>query len=327
MAKGVRKTALPARKAPAAAAAAAGVDSAVQYVNTQAPLVKRPPPPASTRKVNLPPPPPLPPKPRSKVPLYIGGTFLYALAVYGAYVFITTSKSIPKEPVYAKPLDEQEDISHVYNNIALKYDKEIWTSEFFMGMPLLRRSMAKRATGNVLEASAGTGRNIKWYPLSGRKVTSLTMVDTSAPMLQIARKAFHKRHPTYKNVHFTIQDAAAPLASPSSDKFDTVIQSMGICSHHSPVQLLRNLGEVCKDDGNIILLEHGKSHYDWLNRILDRFAEKHADTWGCWWNRDVEAIVSESGLRVVKLRRYHFGTTYWIEAKPPLKADKSPSAK
>lgn len=74
---------------------------------------------------------------------------MYALAVYGAYVFITTSKSIPKEPVYAKPLDEQEDISHVYNNIALKYDKEIWTSEFFMGMPLLRRSMAKRATVSV----------------------------------------------------------------------------------------------------------------------------------------------------------------------------------
>ena len=150
-------------------------------------------------------------------------------------------------------------------------------------------------------------------------MTSLTMVDTSAPMLHIARKVFRERHPKYKNVHFTIQDAATPLTPPSGGKFDTVIQSMGVCSHHSPVQLLRNLGEVCKDDGNIILLEHGKSHYDWLNRILDRFAEKHAETWGCWWNRDVEAIVGESGLRVVKLKRYHFGTTYWIEAKPPLK--------
>jgi methyltransferase OMS1 len=140
-------------------------------------------------------------------------------------------------------------------------------------------------------------------------------------MLQVARREFHKRYPDYQKVYFTIQDAATPLKAPSGGKFDTIIQSMGLCSHHSPVALLRNLGNACKEDGNIILLEHGKSHYDWLNRILDRFAEKHAETWGCWWNRDVEAILKESGLRVVKLRRYHFGTTYWIEAKPPSKED------
>jgi hypothetical protein len=87
------------------------------------------------------------------VPLYVGGTFLYALAVYGAYVFISTSNSIPKgPPIHAKPLDKQEDISHIYDSIAKKYDKEIWTSEFFMGMPLLRRSMAKRATVSVHQA-------------------------------------------------------------------------------------------------------------------------------------------------------------------------------
>lgn len=116
---------------------------------------------------------------------------------------------------------------------------------------------------------------------------------------------------------FIVQDAAAPILSPSDDKFDTVVQSMGICSHRSPVQLLRSLGDACKDDGTIILLEHGRSHYEWLNRILDRYAEKHADTWGCWWNRDIEGIVGQSGLRVLKMKRYHFGTTYWIEAQPP----------
>jgi methyltransferase OMS1 len=79
------------------------------------------------------------------VPLYLGGIALYSLAVYGAYVWISTSKSIHREPVQAKALNEQEDISYVYDTIAKKYDKDIWTSEFFMGLPLLRRSMAKRA--------------------------------------------------------------------------------------------------------------------------------------------------------------------------------------
>lgn len=113
------------------------------------------------------------------------------------------------------------------------------------------------------------------------------------------------------------QDAAKELRTVSGDKFDTVIQSMGICSHHSPTRLLQSLGDACKDDGKIILLEHGRSKYEWLNIILDRHAERHAETWGCWWNRDVEGIVRQSGLRITNITRYHFGTTYWIEAQPP----------
>lgn len=62
--------------------------------------------------------------------------------VYGAYVYLSSTNI---GPIEAKPLNEQQDISHVYNNIAKTYDKEIGTSEFFMGMPLLRRAMAKRA--------------------------------------------------------------------------------------------------------------------------------------------------------------------------------------
>lgn len=156
---------------------------------------------------------------------------------------------------------------------------------------------------------------MKYYKM--KNIKSVTFVDTSSPMLEIAKTAFQSYHPKYTNAtRFLVQDAAAPIRTSTGEKFDTVLQTMGICSHHSPVQLLRSLGDACKPEGTIILLEHGRSHYDWLNRILDRYADKHADTWGCWWNRDIEGIVGQSGLRVSKLKRYHFGTTYWIEAKP-----------
>ena len=270
---------------------------------------------------------------------------LHSLAAYGAYVWVTTSRSNKAEPVPVKALDQQEDSSHVFDEIAQHYDRDIRTSEFFMGLPLLRWSMAKRARvgfpnwqpvwmatdglrgncqGDVLEASAGTGRNTKYYPLRGgggaRRVESVTFVDSSGPMLEVARRAFQQRYPGYKAAHFAVRDAAAPgLRAPSGGKFDTVLQSMGLCSHRSPVQLLCALGEACKADGTIVLLEHGRSHYGWLNRILDRTADGHAQAWGCWWNRDVEAIVRASGLRIVALKRYHLGTTYWIEAKPPLR--------
>ncbi|KAI5815773.1 S-adenosyl-L-methionine-dependent methyltransferase [Pyronema omphalodes] len=296
-----------------------GVPKPIFYVNKErrAPPVQ---PVLAAREAKLHPPPPPPVKPRSKVPLYLGGLALYGAVVYGAYLYVTTNHVVENSEIKAKPLSEQEDTSYVYTDIAKKYDSEIGGSELAMGMPILRRWMASRARGEVLEASAGTGRNMKYFPVTERKVKGLTFVDSNEPMLRIARKEFLTRYPKYaEKVRFLVQDAGEPMRTKTGERFDTVVQSMGMCSHHSPVKLLNNLGDACKDEGNIILLEHGKSHYEWLNRILDLGADKHAEKWGCWWNRDIEAILGESNLRVEKVSRYHFGTTYWIEAKPPLR--------
>lgn len=123
-----------------------------------------------------------------------------------------------------------------------------------------------------------------------------------------------ERYPDYKNARYIVQDAAKPFPR----QYDTIVQSMGVCSHHSPRTLLHNLGQhALVPGGRIVLLEHGRSHYAWLNWVLDRLAAGHAERWGCWWNRDVGALATESGLRVVSVRRYHFGTTWWVEAEAP----------
>jgi methyltransferase OMS1 len=95
-----------------------------------------------------------------------------------------------------------------------------------------------------------------------------------------------------------------------------VIETMGLCSTPEPVKLLQNIEACTKEDGQILLLEHGKSHYDWLNSILDKTAPAHADMHGCWWNKDIGQIVQDSGLEVVEIKRYNFGTTWWLELKP-----------
>lgn len=50
-----------------------------------------------------------------------------------------------------------------------------------MGLRLMRRLLMRHAHGDVLETSAGTGRNLPYYPL--RRLRSLTLTDTSRPML------------------------------------------------------------------------------------------------------------------------------------------------
>ncbi|KAK4126984.1 hypothetical protein N657DRAFT_640867 [Parathielavia appendiculata] len=135
-------------------------------------------------------------------------------------------------------------------------------------------------------------------------------------------------------VRLVIGDAVRGLPPPpplpaagSSDppaKYDTIIQTFGLCSVADPGTLLANMAaKLQPDTGRIILLEHGRGHYSWLNRRLDKSAPKHFQKYGCWWNRDIEQIVHEAtekvpGLEVVEVERplwFQFGTTLLIELR------------
>eukprot|EP01006_Ploeotia_vitrea_P026043 TRINITY_DN5901_c0_g1_i2.p1 TRINITY_DN5901_c0_g1~~TRINITY_DN5901_c0_g1_i2.p1 ORF type:complete len:144 (-),score=71.88 TRINITY_DN5901_c0_g1_i2:88-519(-) len=105
------------------------------------------------------------------------------------------------------------------------------------------------------------------------------------------------------------------LHAVKTDAFDTVIDTFGVCSMERPVVALRELARVCKRDGHILMLEHGRSRYAWLNRILDDGAHSHARKWGCWWNREIPDLVREAGLEIVEHDTYNLGTTHMIVAK------------
>ena len=80
--------------------------------------------------------------------------------------------------------------------------------------------------------------------------------------------------------------------------------------------LLQEASRACKKDGRILLLEHGRSSYSWLNRILDDGAARHCRRWACNWNLDITEIVQQAGLHIVHSSRWHFGTTYVVIAEP-----------
>jgi methyltransferase OMS1 len=93
-------------------------------------------------------------------------------------------------------------------------------------------------------------------------------------------------------------------------------------------------------DGRLLLLEHGRSHYAWMNKILDNGEAAHMEKWcvlsqhcaslcvltntlvvrvmrrGCAWNRPIDELLEDEGLEIESVRRYHFGTTYMIVARP-----------
>lgn len=119
-----------------------------------------------------------------------------------------------------------------------------------------------------------------------------------------------------------VNSTATPTAWSTSRPyyFDTVLQTMGLCSTPDPVGMLRHLGAITEPEhGQILLLEHGRSYYDWLNTVLDNLAAAHATRYGCWWNRDIGQIIEQSGLEVVDIQRYHLGTTWKVILRPKLR--------
>ncbi len=204
-----------------------------------------------------------------------------------------------------------------FQKIAKVYDDQISRDEFVMGLPLLRRSLLYfNARGNVLEVGAGTGRNLDYYP---RNVKKVVLTDASDQMLLQAREKI-KNHSEKKKFQLFVADATTMTKYYPENTFDVVVDTFGLCSFDDPVKVLKELQRVCKPDGKILLLEHGRSKtFEGLTNYLDKNAERHASNWGCVWNRDLDQIIADAGLVVEKLDTWHFGTTYYVVATPSAK--------
>ncbi|GAB4817849.1 hypothetical protein N2152v2_004895 [Parachlorella kessleri] len=300
-----------------------------------------------------------------------GGLAVYFGMAVGTYMYVRSTKPPPArgcQHLAVKDDDEEK----VFDRIADVYDTKIGFDETLMGVKLLRWWLMRQAEGDVLEVSAGTGRNLPYYNFG--KLSSLTLTDTSRQMLLNARDKFEALQPHLPAetvVRFSLGDGhhlvdgkrsatgsaaalapaegassssrsvaareapgAATSAAPAADEqtrfgpalresqtfqphsFDTVVDTFGLCSHEDPVQVLKEMARVCKPGGKIVLLEHGRASWSFVNRILDNGAAQHKGKWGCWWNRDILDIVQKAGLKVDSLSRWHFGTTYVIVAEP-----------
>ncbi|KAI9179936.1 hypothetical protein H9P43_005268 [Blastocladiella emersonii ATCC 22665] len=285
--------------------------------------------------------------PRGKAGVVAGTLGVYSLAVWGSYSYVQSTAaaaSASDRPAASAPAPvagdvdtalqaTQPDQRSVYDRTAAAYDREIAWDEFFMGLLLVRRWVVGHAKGDTLEIAAGTGRNLGYYAPAA--VTSLTLTDASSAMLDQAAAQLTPSGTTSRGTPvsaITPADAAA-LPFPSAS-FDTVVSTFSLCSVARPVASIREALRVVRPGGRVWLLEHGRGSYAWLNRQLDNNASAHASKWGCYFNRDIGALVDAAlaeerrGLavkdeaqaqahvpraHVKSVSRLHFGTTWVVE--------------
>ncbi|KAL6946593.1 hypothetical protein ACO0RG_000750 [Hanseniaspora osmophila] len=235
-----------------------------------------------------------------------------------------TGRSLPDDDEILLKFNKQNPLPNIlppidttgfYESKATEYDSDIGMEEKAVFMGSKRKWLMKHCSGDVLEVSCGTGRNIPYTDMG--KLNSITFLDSSRKMLDVTNEKFRKEYPHFKKVAF-VEGKAEDLLALNSDsgvKYDTIVEAFGLCSHQDPIQSLQNFAKMLKPNGRIILLEHGRSDYKMVNRFLDERASKRLDTWGCRWNLDIGEILDDSGLEIVEESRHHFGTTWCFVCK------------
>ena len=198
------------------------------------------------------------------------------------------------------------EILQKYQKFAPWYDLMEGILEF-LGVKSLRRRLLHRASRRVLEIAVGTGKNLRYYP----EGCQITAVDLSPAMLEIARK---RARDLSLHAAFFLMDGETLAFRDQS--FDTVVDSLTLCTFPDPVVALREMARVCRTDGRILLLEHGRSDRGWLGHWQDRKADRHAQRLGCRWNREPPDLVYQAGLSLITARRTFLGIFHEIEAKP-----------
>ena len=200
----------------------------------------------------------------------------------------------------------KEEITQNYDKYARWYEYLEKLPEL-LGIHRLRKKLYRKASGDVLEVAAGTGNNLRHYP----RDCKLTLVDLSREMLKIASQKARRQ-----KLDVSIQEMDAERLEFPDNAFDTVVDSLSLCTLTQPIQALNEMSRVCKPNGRILLLEHGRSSNERIGRWQDKRADKHAKRFGCNWNRDILGLVGEAEVEIVSSQRYFFGAFHAIEVKP-----------
>jgi len=197
------------------------------------------------------------------------------------------------------------DIAALYDDLADQYDRWDWANRLFSG-PLRRRAFGD-ASGRVLDVACGTGTNFRYLPPTAQ----LVGVDVSADMVAAARAELAELRRGGTVYRMDAQDLEFP-----DDSFDTVISALSTCTFPDPVAALSELARVCRPDGRVLLLEHGRSDAELVGRFQDWRADAHYEQHACRWTQDPLDHFSGTDLTVVESETFALGMVSVIEARP-----------
>lgn len=173
----------------------------------------------------------------------------------------------------------------------------------------LRPHLFDGLSGSLLDAGAGTGRNIPFYPNECRVVG----IDQSPAMLARASK---RRIELGKRVELLEMDV---LNTTFPDgRFDAIVATFLFCVLDESQQLpaLRELARICKPTGQIRLLDYAYSRDPFRRFVMRLWAPWVRWAYGAAFDRNTERYIPEAGLEIVEKRFLYQDTITLIVARP-----------
>jgi ubiquinone/menaquinone biosynthesis C-methylase UbiE len=152
-----------------------------------------------------------------------------------------------------------------------------------------RGELVARARGRTLEIGAGTGANIPHY---GEGVEELILAEPFEPMRRrLERKLAASGRPA------STLDAQAEAIPLEDESVDTVVSTLVLCTVDFPDRALAEIARVLRADGQLLFIEHVRSHSPRVARWQDRLETpwRHFGA-GCRCNRDTVASIAAAGF-------------------------------
>lgn len=195
-----------------------------------------------------------------------------------------------------------------YDRRAHRYAREVARMDRWFLARYRARLWAQAQGPGVLEVGVGTGANFPYYP-PGCQVTA---VDLSPRMLAEARARAARDGVTVELREMDTQALDFPDAT-----FNSVVATCVFCSVPDPVRGLRELGRVCRPDGQILLLEHVRKE-NWAGILMDCLNPLVVRVTGANINRRTLENLRMAGLAIKRVESSLWGVMKLIVARPPL---------
>ncbi len=161
--------------------------------------------------------------------------------------------------------------------------------------------------GLVLEVGAGSGPNLDHYPLAAQVIAT----EFDAASIRLARFRSNSR---IRLASADIEHLAFP-----DNTFDVVVATLVFCSVEHPVAGFQEVRRVLKLGGQLHLIEHVRSRYNWLGRLQDKLNPRW-NVWaeGCNLNRDTETNMRLAGFELQAVRANYLGLVKTMVARKPI---------
>jgi ubiquinone/menaquinone biosynthesis C-methylase UbiE len=195
----------------------------------------------------------------------------------------------------------------IHNAAARDYQSGEWFREKIFGVGRMRCDLFSLATGDVLDVGCGYGSNFEYL----KNAAHIAGIDVSSVMLDMARE-----HARRLNLEVDLRQGDVEHLDFPDHTFDTVISALATCSYLNPIAALREMKRVCKPEGRLLLLEHGRSSWGLIGRFQDRAVVGSIERGGCRLNQEPQQIIEAAGLRIMSARRSVIGIFHMIQVSP-----------